>query len=386
MKLTHVVLYGAVALLLDASISSCTMQGKEVAADTTFTVTVTMHGLDSGILLLTRRQAEDYQTDSARSTNGIYEFSGKADEPTKGYLRIAGLRGQSLSFYLENGRINIEASKDSLSKGDVSGTVCNEVNRQLDQRRAAVRKQLDAFSDAYDKADKGNQSLMDSLDAAYDEIDADNRKVSVTFIGEHPASFVSAYQVDEIFIYNPDVKEFDRVFNLLDSGVRASKIGQRIAARLEIAKKTDFDQIAPDFTLNDVKDNPVSLSSLRGKYLLIDFWASWCGPCRRENPNLVKAYKAFNKKGFEIVGVSLDYPGDRDKWLEAIRKDGLTWLQLSDLKGWDCEPARQYGIMAIPMNFLLDPEGHVVGKGLNGKALEAKLATLLAQPLATVSN
>jgi len=386
MKLTHVILYCAVALLLEASISSCNMRGEEAVADTTFTVTVTMQGLDSGILLLTHRQADAYVTDSARSKNAIYEFKGKVDEPVKSYLRIAGLRGQSLSFYLENGRINITASKDSLSKGDVSGTPCNEVNRQLSQRLAAVRKRLDAFSDAYDKADKGNQLLMDSLDAAYDEIDADNRKVSSVFIGENPASFVSAYEVDEIFIYNPDVKEFDRVFNLLDSGVRASKIGQRIAARLEIAKKTDIGQLAPDFTLSDVNNNLVSLSSLRGKYLLIDFWASWCGPCRRENPNLVKAYKAFNKKGFEVVGVSLDYPGDRDKWLEAIRKDGLTWLQLSDLKGWDCEPARKYGIMAIPMNFLLDPEGRVVDKGLNGKELEAKLATLLAQPLATVSN
>lgn len=377
MKSKFVILCGAVALLLESSLSSCSGPSKETAADTTFTVTVSMAGLDTGTLLLTHRQDDRYVTDSARSTNGTYEFKGKVIEPVKSYLRIQGQRGQILWLYLENGRISIAASKDSLSKGVVAGSPSNEEYKQLELGKADINKRLDAFSDAYSKADKSNQALMDSLDEAYDKIDADNRKASIAYIEGHPASIVSAYEVDEIFIYNPDVKEFDRVFNRLDSGIRASAIGRRIAARLAIAKQTDIDQIAPDFTLNDVKDNPVALSSLRGKYLLIDFWASWCGPCRRENPNLVKAYRKFNKKGFEIVGVSLDYPGDRDKWLEAIRKDELTWLQLSDLKGWECAPARQYGINAIPMNFLLAPDGRVVAKGLDGKELEAKLETLL---------
>jgi peroxiredoxin len=135
-------------------------------------------------------------------------------------------------------------------------------------------------------------------------------------------------------------------------------------------------QPAPEFTLNDPDGNPIAISSFRGKYLLIDFWASWCGPCRRENPNVVTVYNDFNDKGFEIIGVSLDR--DREKWLGAIESDHLTWPHVSDLQYWDSAAGKLYGINSIPANVLVDRGGIIVARNLHGDDLRKKLQELYA--------
>jgi peroxiredoxin len=145
----------------------------------------------------------------------------------------------------------------------------------------------------------------------------------------------------------------------------------------EIAKATAIGAVAPDFTQKDTKGKSVKLSSLRGKYVLIDFWASWCGPCRKENPNVVKAYQKFKNKKFEILGVSLDNSDGKNAWLDAIEKDNLTWLQVSDLQGWKNAVAQLYGVQSIPQNFLLDPKGVIIEKDLRGNRLEEVLAKIL---------
>ncbi|GIV38578.1 MAG: thiol:disulfide interchange protein [Thermonema sp.] len=135
--------------------------------------------------------------------------------------------------------------------------------------------------------------------------------------------------------------------------------------------------MAPDFSLPQADGTPFSLSKLRGKYVLVDFWASWCGPCRKENPQVVALYNKYKDKGFEILGVSLDE--DKEAWLKAIEKDRLTWIHVSDLKGWQNEAARLYNVNAIPMTYLIDPDGVIIAKGLRGPALEAKLQELLGK-------
>jgi len=152
---------------------------------------------------------------------------------------------------------------------------------------------------------------------------------------------------------------------------------QEMKQSIDMAKLTQIGAPAMEFVQNDTLDKPVALSSFRGKYLLIDFWASWCGPCRAENPNVVKAFQKFQSKNFHILGVSLDRAGQKDKWMKAIHDDGLTWTQVSDLKFWNNTVAVQYGIRAIPQNLLLDPNGIIVGKNLRGEKLMSTLEGML---------
>jgi peroxiredoxin len=157
--------------------------------------------------------------------------------------------------------------------------------------------------------------------------------------------------------------------------MRASYFGNAIKTTIADLKRTAIGNAAPEFSCTDAEGKTVQLSSFRGSYVLIDFWASWCGPCRRENPSVVSAYRQFQNKGFKILGVSLD--DTKSDWLEAIKKDGLNWTQVSDLKGWKADAAALYGVKAIPMNFLLDKNGTIVAKGLRGEELTATLGRYL---------
>ncbi|MES2809852.1 MAG: TlpA disulfide reductase family protein, partial [Bacteroidota bacterium] len=148
---------------------------------------------------------------------------------------------------------------------------------------------------------------------------------------------------------------------------------------IDEAKVTAIGALAPDFTQPDADGKLIKLSSFKGKYVLIDFWASWCGPCRAENPNVVKAYQKYKSKNFTILGVSLDRPNDKEGWLNAVKKDGLEWTQVSDLKYWSNAAAALYYVQSIPANFLLDPNGKIIAKNLRGTDLDDKLAEVLAK-------
>jgi peroxiredoxin len=235
---------------------------------------------------------------------------------------------------------------------------------------------MDETDKAYEEAQrKKNQRVMDSLDKRYNALDLELKQLVMDFTKSHPSSVVSAFEIYANFSYIPRLGQIDSLYQQLDTAARVTYFGKQLAVIIEKTKQTAIGKNAPDFSANDVNGKPISLSSLKGKYVLLDFWASWCGPCRLENPNIVKAYHTFHNKGFEIFGVSLDE--SRDDWLQAIKKDGLNWTQVSDLKGWKSDAAALYGIKGIPMNYLIDKNGVIVARGLHGKELETTLLEIL---------
>ncbi|HVY75084.1 MAG TPA: TlpA disulfide reductase family protein, partial [Puia sp.] len=334
-------------------------------------------GQDTGTIYIRHPQTD--KVDSTQLDRGYFTFKGRADTPEYCLLGILknGEPQYRKSFFLENGKISMLVKKDSLEDAIISGTpVQDEYNGYSDLIKAKIGDRSDALYKSYTAAKARNDKrAMDSLDKASDALDSEEQNLVRDFVNAHPASYVSAIEIYRHFSYNPDAAQLDSLYKKLDPSIRSGYYGRKLNELLNKARLTSVGQPAPLFTANNTEGKPVSLSSFKGKYLLIDFWASWCGPCRRENPNVVKAYLQYHPKGFDILGVSLD--DSKPDWLAAIKKDGLDWAQVSDLKGWQNEVAVQYGIQGIPMNYLLDPEGKIIAKGLRGDELAKKLRELL---------
>jgi peroxiredoxin len=289
------------------------------------------------------------------------------------------MRGQSRTqFFLENSEITITGRLDSLYGAQITGSKTHDEYSSFVKSLDGInQKVMSVYNDYQIAQQNGDTAKSNQLEKQIEDAQKEMTQMQKDFVRNNPASF-AAPQILAGLTYEMEGSEIESYINAMDTAVANTPTIKSLRERAEKMKSVEVGRKAPDFTLNDPDGNPVSLYSKVGtKLLLVDFWAAWCGPCRQENPNVVKVYKEFNKKGFDVFGVSLDRT--RDAWVKAISDDNLTWTHVSDLKYWDSAAAQLYAVYAIPANFLLDETGTIIGRNLREEALYNKVKELLGQ-------
>lgn len=326
--------------------------------------------------------------DSATITNGAFEFKGSVDAPTEAYIRInhdgtpdnptIKPKYDLIAFLIENKTITIN-SNDSIAKASITGSELNSENKIITAKLKPLIEKYNGLNQEYESQSpekQNSKAYIEDLESRAKAITDEVTNIKLEYANTYPDSYLSIMLLNSTLKPGFNAIEADKIFSKLSATIKESELGKTVENVIAETKRTQIGIQAPDFAQNDVENKTVKLSDFRGKYVLLDFWASWCAPCRRENPNLKAAYVKYNNKGFEILGVSLDKADAKGAWVTAIAKDQLTWTQVSDLKGWDNEAAVLYSVKAIPTNFLIDPKGYIIAKGLRGEALNEKLAEI----------
>lgn len=326
---------------------------------------------------------DGYSADSAIIINGSFKFSGQIKSARVAYLvigkNLTDGDSEKLKLYLSEQPIVVNVP-GKMANAMVTGGPLNEANAKLQKELTQVNNQLNALNNELLEASpeqRKSPAFRKAIQIKGASIDKESRRIKKSFILHHPDALLSFIILkDELAGFSPDVAEITPIFNSLSPAIRSWPQAVGFGKLLEELKTTAIGAVAPEFRQTDTAGRVISLYDFSGKYVLVDFWASWCVPCRAENPTVVRAYQNYKTKGFEVLGVSLDEDKSKAEWLKAIKDDHLTWTQVSDLKGWDNQAAKLYHVRGIPQNFLIGPDGKIAAMNLRGEALEKKLAEI----------
>lgn len=330
-----------------------------------------------GKAYLSKRINGDWvNVDSVTLVNGEGVFEGVVKNPEIDYL-VLGSKKEKLPFFIENSMISVSGSADSLMNAKVTGSKVQDELQALQIKLDLIDKQGNDLYELSKEATKnGNKSKADSLMTLSDQAFMKEENLQKDYIKANPASYISPYLLGQVY-YEMDADVLDGFLSGLDPKLDSIPAILSLKDRVTKLRLVAVGQTAPDFILNDANGNPIKLSDVYSKneYTLIDFWASWCGPCRRENPNVVSVFNSYKAKGFGVFGVSLD--SDKAKWEKAVADDNLAWPQVSDLKGWKNEAAGLYSVNSIPSNLLVDKTGKIIGRNLREEKLRETISGLL---------
>lgn len=302
----------------------------------------------------------------------------KGTETELQILRVEGIGG-NVVFFAESEDLTANLYKDSIGASFVAGGRQNELYRTYNEEVGKINQRRVQIAEAYKKAQVEQDGIMiNELRSENVRLSAQEKSFKKQFVQENSNSYFGLMLLSEMFNRNEITgPEATALLDKLSPKLNSNDLATKLKTSIEAKKKADVGGMAPDFEAPSPDGSVVSLKDAMGKYTIIDFWASWCRPCRIENPNVVNVYNKYHDKGLNIISVSLDKPGQKDRWVKAIADDKMDWYHVSNLRFWQDPIARQYNVRSIPATFLLDEEGRIIDKNLRGAALQKKIASLM---------
>jgi thiol-disulfide isomerase/thioredoxin len=339
-------------------------------------------------LLLIRKNNATMHIDTARlNKNNEFVLEGEIPTVNRAFLSLLHEKtdpavgpktDDGIPVYLEEGEL-VVTGKDSLINASVSGTTTNEELQELSAIRKSFEPKTNGLNKSYSEAaESKDDDRMTTIVKEFNALKAEKKEKEKQFFLNHPNSLVSLDWLRQNVNVIQERNLANELFDQLTDNVKKSPAGLIYSNILKQTKPADINCEAPDLAAKQPNGESLSLRSLRGHYVLLDFWASWCGPCRRDNPKLVKIYNEYKDQNFTILGYSLDGGNNGlAQWTAAIETDGLTWHHISDLAGWKSLATQLYGINSVPTNFLINPDGIIIAKNLHGEELDAKLKEVL---------
>ena len=343
-----------------------------------FHITGHIEGLDMGSVVMKRRvQGKWITVDSTSIDSGKFKLKGRLVTPEMCYIFIADSL-PPIRLFTENTDITVETKTDSIPYAYIKGSTCQDQLVEYNDQMQVYNNQLNTIYYEYQQAiQERNKQKQDELDKKFDEVSEQQKEAGIRYVKENSRSFIVPYLTWGTLLYDLNLDEMEDLVNSFDPSLSESIYVKQLISYIDIKKKVSVGQPMTDIILPDTTGADFAASRLTGNVILINFWASWCLPCREENPDMISIYNNFKGQGFEIVGISLDE--DPEEWKKAIVEDRIFWYHISDLQGWNNTGATQYGVRSLPHNVLIDREGTIAAKNIRGNELLEKIKELVQE-------